>query len=150
MYQGLGQMLTKCLQHHQGCPETPKSADVICERPLRSFQKYRCPSWGTLVSVTPGSSPLPVAVLYCTVLYCTVLTSPVAVLPAPDRVLAVHLHMLPQAAHWLEEEREDVTINDDQCRPLFSAKVERPTDIYNTSKSQYQLENNSESFFPKV
>ena len=23
-----------CLQHHQGCPETPKSADVICERPL--------------------------------------------------------------------------------------------------------------------
>ena len=29
-------MLTKCLQHHQGCPETPKSADVICERPLRS------------------------------------------------------------------------------------------------------------------
>ena len=34
MYQGLGQMLTKCLQHHQGCPETPKSADVICERPL--------------------------------------------------------------------------------------------------------------------
>ena len=24
----------KCLQHHQGCPETPKSADVICERPL--------------------------------------------------------------------------------------------------------------------
>ena len=36
MYQGLGQMLTKCLQHHQGCPETPKSADVICERPLRT------------------------------------------------------------------------------------------------------------------
>ena len=34
MYQGLGQMLTKCLQHHQGCPETPKSADVICEWPL--------------------------------------------------------------------------------------------------------------------
>ena len=32
MYQGLGQMLTKCLQHHQGCPETPKNADVICER----------------------------------------------------------------------------------------------------------------------
>ena len=24
----------KCLQHHQGCPETPKSADVICEWPL--------------------------------------------------------------------------------------------------------------------
>ena len=24
----------QCLQHHQGCPETPKSADVICERPL--------------------------------------------------------------------------------------------------------------------
>ena len=34
MYQGLGQMLTKCLQHHQGYPETPKSADVICEWPL--------------------------------------------------------------------------------------------------------------------
>ena len=30
----------KCLQHHQGCPETPKSADVICEQPLRtSFHK---------------------------------------------------------------------------------------------------------------
>ena len=28
----------KCLQHHQGCPETPKSADVICERPL-NFSK---------------------------------------------------------------------------------------------------------------
>ena len=27
----------KCLQHHQGCPETPKSADVICERPLRGW-----------------------------------------------------------------------------------------------------------------
>ena len=27
-------MLTKCLQHHQGCPETPKNADVICERLL--------------------------------------------------------------------------------------------------------------------
>ena len=37
MYQGLGQMLTKCLQHHQGCSETPKSADVnvICEWPLK-------------------------------------------------------------------------------------------------------------------
>ena len=31
---GLGQMLTKCLQHHQGYPEPPKSADVICEWPL--------------------------------------------------------------------------------------------------------------------
>ena len=40
MYQGLGQMLTKCLQHHQGCPETPKSADVICERPLTAVTKY--------------------------------------------------------------------------------------------------------------
>ena len=27
----------KCLQHHQGCPETPKSADVICERPLSTI-----------------------------------------------------------------------------------------------------------------
>ena len=91
--------------------------------------------------MTPGSSPLPVAALYCTVLYCTVLYSPlpVAVPPAPDRVLAVHLHVLPQAAHWSEEEREDVTINDDQCRPLFSAKVERLTDIYNTSKSQVNI-----------
>ena len=26
----------KCLQHQQGCPETPKSADLICERPLIS------------------------------------------------------------------------------------------------------------------
>ena len=24
----------QCLQHHQGCPETQKSADVICEQPL--------------------------------------------------------------------------------------------------------------------
>ena len=36
----------KCLQHHQGCQETPKSADVICERPLNCnvwlcFYKYR-------------------------------------------------------------------------------------------------------------
>ena len=41
MYQGLGQMLTKCLQHHQGCPDTPKSADVICERP-RTTQTLHC------------------------------------------------------------------------------------------------------------
>ena len=34
MYQGLGQMLTKCLQHHQGYPETPKSAYVIYGQPL--------------------------------------------------------------------------------------------------------------------
>ena len=39
MYQGLGQMLTKCLQHHQGYPETPKSADVICEWPLKVFKR---------------------------------------------------------------------------------------------------------------
>ena len=35
-------------------------------------------------------------VLYCTVPYCTILYSPLP--PAPDRVLAVHLHVLPQAA----------------------------------------------------
>ena len=29
MYQGLGQMLTKRLRHHQGCSETPKCAYVI-------------------------------------------------------------------------------------------------------------------------
>ena len=34
MYQGLGQMLTMCLQHHQGCPETPKCAYVIYGQPL--------------------------------------------------------------------------------------------------------------------
>ena len=27
----------QCLQHHQGCPETPKSADVICERLSRQM-----------------------------------------------------------------------------------------------------------------
>ena len=31
----------KCLQHHQGCPETPKSADVICEWPLTLFREPR-------------------------------------------------------------------------------------------------------------
>ena len=35
MYQGLGQMLTKRLQHHQGCSETPKFAYVIYGQPLR-------------------------------------------------------------------------------------------------------------------
>ena len=30
----------KCLQHHQGCPETPKSADVICERPLMNDSRF--------------------------------------------------------------------------------------------------------------
>ena len=34
MYQGLGQMLTMCLQHHQGCSETPKCAYVIYGQPL--------------------------------------------------------------------------------------------------------------------
>ena len=34
MYQGLGQMLTMCLQHHQGCLETPKCAYVIYGQPL--------------------------------------------------------------------------------------------------------------------
>ena len=35
MYQGLGQMLTKRLRHHQGCSETPKCAYVIYGQPLR-------------------------------------------------------------------------------------------------------------------
>ena len=34
MYQGLGQMLTKRLRHHQGCLETPKCAYVIYGQPL--------------------------------------------------------------------------------------------------------------------
>ena len=34
MYQGLGQMLTKRLPHHQGCSETPKCAYVIYGQPL--------------------------------------------------------------------------------------------------------------------
>jgi len=34
MYQGLGQMLTKRLRHHQGCSETPKCAYVIYGQPL--------------------------------------------------------------------------------------------------------------------
>ena len=33
-YQGLGQMLTKRLRHHQGCSETPKCAYVIYGQPL--------------------------------------------------------------------------------------------------------------------
>ena len=33
MYQGLGQMLTMCLQHHQGCSENPKCAYVIYGQP---------------------------------------------------------------------------------------------------------------------
>ena len=28
----------QCLQHHQGCQETPKSADVICEQPLTTMK----------------------------------------------------------------------------------------------------------------
>ena len=36
MYQGLGQMLTIRLQHHQGCSETPKCAYVIYGQPLTS------------------------------------------------------------------------------------------------------------------
>ena len=36
MYQGLGQMLTMRLQHHQGCSETPKCAYVIYGQPLTS------------------------------------------------------------------------------------------------------------------
>ena len=39
MYQGLGQMLTMCLQHHQGCSETPKCAYVIYGQPLSLKQK---------------------------------------------------------------------------------------------------------------
>ena len=34
MYQGLGQMLTMFLQHHQGFSETPKCAYVIYGQPL--------------------------------------------------------------------------------------------------------------------
>ena len=34
MYQGLEQMRTICLQHHQGCSETPKCAYVIYGQPL--------------------------------------------------------------------------------------------------------------------
>ena len=34
MYQGLGQMLTKRLQHHQGCSEAQKYAYVIYGQPL--------------------------------------------------------------------------------------------------------------------
>ena len=36
MYQGLGQMLTMRLQHHQGCSEVPKCAYVIYGQPLNS------------------------------------------------------------------------------------------------------------------
>ena len=38
LYQGLGQMLTKRLQHHQGCSETPKCAYVIYGQPHTNRQ----------------------------------------------------------------------------------------------------------------
>ena len=38
MYQGLGQMLTMCIQHHQGCSETPKCAYVIYGQPLNNCE----------------------------------------------------------------------------------------------------------------
>ena len=41
MYQGLGQMLTMCLQHHQGCSETPKCAYVIYGQPLKAINTHR-------------------------------------------------------------------------------------------------------------
>ena len=69
-------MLTQCLQHHQGCPETPKSADVICEWPLtvfkysfivkalllvsRCFQQGEGPSW-SLRSPVDNSNKCPVS-----------------------------------------------------------------------------------------
>ena len=49
MYQGLGQMLTIRLQHHQGCSETPKCAYVIYGQPLRgsiSLHKNLIRTWG--------------------------------------------------------------------------------------------------------
>ena len=42
MYQGLGQMLTMCLQHHQGCSEAPKCAYVIYGQPLMPLIMHRC------------------------------------------------------------------------------------------------------------
>ena len=41
IYQGLGQMLTKCLRHHQGCSETLKFAYVIYGQPLTSSEVRR-------------------------------------------------------------------------------------------------------------
>ena len=40
MYQGLEQMLTIRLQHHQGCSETQKCAYVIYGQPLIIFNIY--------------------------------------------------------------------------------------------------------------
>ena len=40
MYQGLGQMLTKRLRHHQGYSETPKCAYVIYGQPLIDYRLY--------------------------------------------------------------------------------------------------------------
>ena len=40
----------KCLQHHQGCPETPKSADVICEWPLRLSKMFPLKDDGSIMN----------------------------------------------------------------------------------------------------
>ena len=54
MYQGLGQMLTIRLQHHQGCSETPKCAYVIYGQPPRlSTKKKRSPS-GKMAAAEAG------------------------------------------------------------------------------------------------
>ena len=49
MYQGLGQMLTKRLRHHQGCSETPKCAYVIYGQSLiRDYEPSDGPSFEAL------------------------------------------------------------------------------------------------------
>ena len=59
MYQGLGQMLTMCLPHNQGCLETPKCAYIIYGQPLISskFQVVlHC--WLMLVVVCADNIPI--------------------------------------------------------------------------------------------
>ena len=56
MYQGLGQMLTMCLQHHQGCSETPKCAYVIYGQPL-SILTVKEAANPQLTSLTTAAAP---------------------------------------------------------------------------------------------
>ena len=56
VYQGLGQMLTKRLQHHQGCSETPKCAYVIYGQPLIAIHLVTL-TVSPLVALAPDIPP---------------------------------------------------------------------------------------------
>ena len=54
MYQGLGQMLTMCLKHPQGCSETPKCAYVIYGQPLLLLTSLKNTTFLLLLSSNVG------------------------------------------------------------------------------------------------